>query len=410
MNVENKISKVKGEGKEMLKRLVNKWKDWKNPQRGQAIVLIAILSIGLIAAMGLAIDSGRLFFLHRDLQNSADAGALAAAQAICKGNNPVQAAEALAAANGFVQGEPYYNDADEFISVDVNITDDPLYRNHFPEVKITAGIPAAFIGIVYTGPLKATGRAVGFCQRLDDIIISAASEVCDIPFSATGDLDLAGSVYSGGNISISATGSINGFVIGEGEIAIDGGIALVPDEGNPKSFDVPTEATPPYILADFAPTSSYVINAQNAGVYYHHDKDWVVDSSVIPWGLHYVVGDVIITGSWSAESYLTIVATGSIYVEANGQVVEPYILGPNNALLFYSDAKTDCGAAAVTLNLTNATFAGGIVAPQGGINITSDTSTTGRLFGQEVNISGTSIQISDPDHLEPVVKLIGFAE
>ncbi|MBN1562663.1 MAG: hypothetical protein JXA10_02410, partial [Anaerolineae bacterium] len=48
---------------------------------GQAIVILGVASIGLIAMMGLAIDGGRLLFLQRDTQNAADAAAIAAARA-----------------------------------------------------------------------------------------------------------------------------------------------------------------------------------------------------------------------------------------------------------------------------------------------------------------------------------------
>lgn len=42
-------------------------------QSGQAIVLMALMMLGLMAALGLAIDGGGLFFLHRDTQNATDA-------------------------------------------------------------------------------------------------------------------------------------------------------------------------------------------------------------------------------------------------------------------------------------------------------------------------------------------------
>ncbi len=49
---------------------------------GQAIVLVAILMVGLVAVVGLVTDGGLVFSQRRDLQNVADAAALAGAMQI----------------------------------------------------------------------------------------------------------------------------------------------------------------------------------------------------------------------------------------------------------------------------------------------------------------------------------------
>ena len=49
----------------------------KNNERGQAIVLIALAMVGLIAVAGLALDGGHLYQARRQAQNAADAAALA---------------------------------------------------------------------------------------------------------------------------------------------------------------------------------------------------------------------------------------------------------------------------------------------------------------------------------------------
>ena len=48
-------------------------------ERGQALVLIAITFLGMLMAVGLAIDSGQLFVARRTAQEAADAGAYAGA-------------------------------------------------------------------------------------------------------------------------------------------------------------------------------------------------------------------------------------------------------------------------------------------------------------------------------------------
>ena len=49
---------------------------------GQVIVLVAILMVGLVAVVGLVTDGGLVFSQRRDLQNVADAAALAGAMQI----------------------------------------------------------------------------------------------------------------------------------------------------------------------------------------------------------------------------------------------------------------------------------------------------------------------------------------
>lgn len=54
----------------------------RDDERGQAIVLVALFMIGLVAVVGLVADGGVVFAQRRDLQNVADAAAVAAAMQI----------------------------------------------------------------------------------------------------------------------------------------------------------------------------------------------------------------------------------------------------------------------------------------------------------------------------------------
>lgn len=54
-------------------------------ESGQAIVLVAILMVGLVAVAGLVTDGGLVFSQRRDLQNVADAAALAGAMQLDEG-------------------------------------------------------------------------------------------------------------------------------------------------------------------------------------------------------------------------------------------------------------------------------------------------------------------------------------
>jgi hypothetical protein len=53
-------------------------------QRGQALVIVVVALVGLLAAVGLAIDGGMAFLERRRMQNAADAAALAGTRVLAK--------------------------------------------------------------------------------------------------------------------------------------------------------------------------------------------------------------------------------------------------------------------------------------------------------------------------------------
>ena len=73
-------------------------------ERGQMLVMIALLTTALLGLVGLAVDTGFHFVERRQLQNAADHAALAAAYELKSGGSTADAAEvalAYAAANGY---------------------------------------------------------------------------------------------------------------------------------------------------------------------------------------------------------------------------------------------------------------------------------------------------------------------
>lgn len=79
-----------------MKSLSNKL---RSANRGQAILLIALAMVGLVAFVGLLIDVGIVFVEQGKLRRGIDAGAIAAAQQFRKG---FQVADLAAAANNFL--------------------------------------------------------------------------------------------------------------------------------------------------------------------------------------------------------------------------------------------------------------------------------------------------------------------
>jgi len=76
-------------------------------EAGQALLMIAIVFMGLLFVVGLAVDTGQLFASKRTQQEAADAAAFAGAVVIYQHGTvtqAVQAAIADATKNGFTDG------------------------------------------------------------------------------------------------------------------------------------------------------------------------------------------------------------------------------------------------------------------------------------------------------------------
>src|SRR5437763_11518546 len=61
---------------------MNAWlhQHYRSRRRGQSLVIIALSATALLGIIALGMDAGRLYFQRRDVQNAADAGALAGAE------------------------------------------------------------------------------------------------------------------------------------------------------------------------------------------------------------------------------------------------------------------------------------------------------------------------------------------
>lgn len=165
---------------------------------GQAIVLLALLMVLLMAFIGLAVDGGQLFFLQRSAQNAIDAALVAAINEKCTSydyalsayndSNVEAEARKAATANGFTDGV-------DGASVEVNIpptsgtaAGDPDYV----EVVITDDTPTYFIHLVYAGPSQVTVRGVSQCKpaqlpfEMQAIVALNKTASCAVDISGTG--------------------------------------------------------------------------------------------------------------------------------------------------------------------------------------------------------------------------------
>lgn len=67
----------------------------RDDEGGQAMIMVAILMVGLVAVVGLVTDGGMVFTQRRDLQNVADAAAAAGASQIDEGAYRASAGETV---------------------------------------------------------------------------------------------------------------------------------------------------------------------------------------------------------------------------------------------------------------------------------------------------------------------------
>lgn len=128
-------------------------------ERGQAIVLMVLVFVGLLGIVGLAVDGGRLYMERRSVQNAADNAALAAAYAMCTSGNANAAAVASASQNGYVTSPDVGIVVQTPPSSGPNAGDDD-----FVAVIITSRPKLSFGRLVYSGTAETTARAVARCM------------------------------------------------------------------------------------------------------------------------------------------------------------------------------------------------------------------------------------------------------
>jgi len=148
----------------------------KKSEKGQALVIIALAAVGLVAFTALAIDGSRVFSDRRHAQNAADTAALAAALAKIRTPdyppNPPGAPDAAAIAAGFdrAASNGYVTDADS--DVQVHICDEAGLDP--PCEGLGGADPSEFIQVVIRLTTRTTfGRILGW-QEVPGMVTAIA--------------------------------------------------------------------------------------------------------------------------------------------------------------------------------------------------------------------------------------------
>jgi hypothetical protein len=167
---------------------------------GQAIVLIALFMVVMLAMVGVAIDGGGLFLLWRDAQNAADTAALQAAYDRCTTDDESTwqgVGYKAADINGFDDTDDGDAIGSDFSTDNtVTVKETFLTGTGYVHVIIEAVKPSYFIQLVYRGPLEVKAEAMVYCSRavdFSDLPGAIALGDCSCPYT-----EPPGPVYTGG--------------------------------------------------------------------------------------------------------------------------------------------------------------------------------------------------------------------
>jgi len=135
----------------------------RTEERGQTLILVALTLVVLLGAVALAVDIGMALAERRQMQNAADAGALAGAQQLCwllDEDTPTQEAAAIAAAKTYAEknGAIQANTTVTIASWDVTVAVTETVRHSFAPV---VGITSTDVPAVATARCGSTPTACG---------------------------------------------------------------------------------------------------------------------------------------------------------------------------------------------------------------------------------------------------------
>ena len=386
-------------------------------ENGQAIVIIALAMVGLLAFAALAVDGGNSFKERRVAQNAADAGALAGARTIWlqrtafnEFETPVlQAINTAAEANGIedTDGAPGNHVNDNVQAYYVDYIGSGSEYTLLNEVGALGVIPPGAEGIRVVAKREFRAFIAGLIGR-PNLAADAEAVAVIIPPAGCGDYAIyasctgdcqqnalkttgagiyieGGGIHSNSDILISGGGQ--GITIQDGVVeygtecgGCDRKVTIEPYV--PPSLEEPVDLGMPWELSEFQPGSA---NATLAGSQYYYVNGNLRDLRGD--GLYYVTGDIDLH---APVGNVTLVAVGEIKITGSANI---HTYNPQWPLLFSNSSNTQQGA--IDISGSDATWTGFIYAPNGLVSMHNASNSTldGAIWGKEVNLSGSDISI-----------------
>ncbi|MCL4230931.1 MAG: hypothetical protein KJ053_05080 [Dehalococcoidia bacterium] len=119
---------------------------------GQALVMVAVMMVGLVSVVGLVSDGGLVFAQRRDLQNAADAAAAAAAMQIDE--------DAYRATGDVVLDERWAHEtAARYLAAEDGVSYEILTSPDSVEVSVSQQASTSFLGLIGIDDMGVSARA-----------------------------------------------------------------------------------------------------------------------------------------------------------------------------------------------------------------------------------------------------------
>jgi hypothetical protein len=214
-------------------------------------------------------------------------------------------------------------------------------------------------------------------------VIATGGAGCTSGLTLTGSgIHIEGGVRSNTAVTVQASDiTVNGAISYATTKNVGGSVVAV------SVVQEPAPVTPPvWALADFAPGGLY----STLPGYVAHTGDWTVDGGGAAPGVHFVSGDVVISGSSANLAGTTIVATGTVNIAADGSVLSPAAPELPTLLAFGGT----CKKAAINLAASALTWSGVLAAPNGVAQVNASTLRGGSLLGAAIQMSASDVVIS----------------
>ena len=385
----------------------------KKSESGQALVFIVLVFVGLLGFVGLAIDGGRLFSERIQAQNAADNAALAAARALCIGQDLTSAALTVAAANGFDNNGTTNSVTIYRPPTSGGYTGD----SNALEVIINSTIPSGFISLVYRNPIQETSRSVSRCTPSHLDAVCDGNAIIALHTTQSGSLDLNGNgnvTVDPGGVFVNSNSTSAMRLIGNGSISADT-ISIVggwSDTGNGSASPTPITGVAPItdcLASVAAPTrpggSCTTISLKgnddltiDPGFYCSISLTGNGTLTMNP-GIYYIQNEVIVkedeisatgNGNIIAHEVMIYLKTGSIKLTGNGDFdITAPTSGPYAGMALFMD-RANSSAVILTGNGTSASM-GTIYASASPITLTGNGSATvfnSQIIGNTITLNG----------------------
>ncbi len=384
-------------------------------ERGQALVMFAILATVILGGLALVIDVGQMYMARRQLQSVADLAALAGAQSLP--GNAVQGAYDYAVKNRVDPGVPAANhvwlpnEANGVLRIDWP----PIEGNHvgdskFVAVQVKRSVPALFSFVFgATGfPISARAVARNTTDFGDSAIISLSDRCSPTPLTFSGTSEML--VEGGGAWSNGAAA-----VTGGADVVLEGPLASAEECGGVTvtgTSELTAPATPEHSLPMGDPLAGLLHPAWVSGdnrvgnVYYPgtYGNTTINQNSCLVTGVYRFGRLNINKDLYSVDSAdacpgpgqpldpkhwapVLIFADGNITINSGTTVRLKAGVGNFNSVLLWSTGNvTIDGNADVQLR-------GTIYAPQGAVTLAGNSEVPvleGQIIGNTVSVTGTS--------------------